>query len=151
MRVAPRDRNVEVTDGDSTTIVTILSWRDHQLRYMEDGVQRSAVCVADAGTLHIVQDCAVITAREVSPWPSDKSALDPGRAYAPVAGTIVAISATVGDIVEAGQQLVCVEAMKMEMWLTARAAGTVTRIHVDLKQSVEAGTLLVEIDTAGGS
>lgn len=151
VRVAPRDRDVEVTDGDSTTIVTILSWRDHQLRYMEDGVQRSAVCLADAGALYIVQDSAVITAREVSPWPSDKSALDPGRAHAPVAGTIVAISANVGDVVEAGQQLVCVEAMKMEMWLTARAAGTVTRIHVDLKQSVEAGTLLVEIATAGES
>ncbi len=147
--VLPRDGSVEVLDGDSATTITILSWRDHQLHYLQDGVQRTALCVADAGALHIVQDCAAITVREISPWPSDNSAFDPGRAYAPVAGTIAAISASVGDIVEAGQQLVCVEAMKMEMWLTARTAGTVTRIHVDLKQSVEAGALLVEIETAG--
>ncbi len=151
LRVLPRDRDVEVSDGHSTTLVTVLCWRDHQLHCLVDGVQRSAVCVADAGALHIVEDCAAITVREVSPWPSDKSAFDPGRAYAPVAGTIAAISTTVGDIVEAGQQLVCVEAMKMEMWLTARTAGTVSRIHVDLKQSVEAGALLVEIETTEGT
>ncbi len=151
LRVLPRDGNVEVTDGDSTTLVTILSWRDHRLHYRLGGVERSAVCVADAGALHIVADCSAITLREVSPWPSDKSAFDPGRAYAPVAGTIAAISTAVGDIVEAGQQLVCVEAMKMEMWLTARTAGTISRIHVDLKQSVEAGALLVEIETTDGT
>jgi hypothetical protein len=34
-------------------------------------------------------------------------------------------SVAVGDTVAAGQPLVCVEAMKMEMWLHAGAAGTV--------------------------
>jgi geranyl-CoA carboxylase alpha subunit len=87
--------------------------------------------------------------REASPWPSDRAAADPGLARAPVAGTIAAISVGQGDVVEVGQQLVCVEAMKMEMWLTARTAGTVSTIHVELKQSVEAGAVLVEIETAG--
>jgi geranyl-CoA carboxylase alpha subunit len=51
----------------------------------------------------------------------------------------------VGDTVEPGQQLLCVEAMKMEMWLTAQAAGTVTAIHTQANDQVEAAALLVEI------
>ena len=54
-----------------------------------------------------------------------------------------------GDVVEAGQQLVCVEAMKMEMWLTARTAGTWPACTWNCKQSVEAGAVLVVIDPAG--
>ena len=38
----------------------------------------------------------------------------------------------------------------MEMWLTARTAGTVGAVHVELRQSVETGAVLVEIETAGG-
>jgi len=35
--------------------------------------------------------------------------------------------------------------MKMEMWLTAQAAGTVTAIHTQANDQVEAAALLVEI------
>ncbi|WP_310733389.1 acetyl-CoA carboxylase biotin carboxyl carrier protein subunit [Ideonella azotifigens] len=44
-----------------------------------------------------------------------------------------------------GQPLVCVEAMKMEMWQHARAAGTVRAVHVAPKASVRSGALLVEL------
>jgi geranyl-CoA carboxylase alpha subunit len=36
--------------------------------------------------------------------------------------------------------------MKMEMWLHAAAAGTVRAVHVQLKDSVASGAVLVEID-----
>jgi geranyl-CoA carboxylase alpha subunit len=52
----------------------------------------------------------------------------------------------VGDTVGAGQPLLCVEAMKMEMWLNATAAGTVRAVHAQLKDSVASGAVLVEID-----
>jgi geranyl-CoA carboxylase alpha subunit len=149
LRVTPRDAQVDVAADGSATSITVLSWQDHQLRYLEDGVQRGAICVADGDALHIHQDRADVVFREASPWPSDDAAMDPRFARAPVAGTIAAISVAPGDVVEAGQQLVCVEAMKMEMWLTARRAGTVTTLHVGIRQSVEAGAVLVEIETAG--
>ena len=58
---------------------------------------------------------------------------------------MAAVSVAVGDVVVAGQALVCVEAMKMEMWQNAKAAGRVTAVHVKAKDSVEAGTVLIEI------
>jgi biotin carboxyl carrier protein len=36
--------------------------------------------------------------------------------------------------------------MKMEMWLHAAAAGVVRAVHVAPRETVAAGTLLVEID-----
>jgi acetyl/propionyl-CoA carboxylase alpha subunit len=149
LRVRPCGHSVLVSTNGTDSTIEVVSWHDHAIRYLEDGVQRRAVCVADGDALHILQDGAAAVMREASPWPSDRAAVDPGLARAPVAGTIAAISVGQGDVVEVGQQLVCVEAMKMEMWLTARTAGTVTTVHVELKQSVEAGAVLIEIETAG--
>ena len=73
---------------------------------------------------------------------------DPRRAKAPVAGTVVQVKVAAGDTVVEGQQLVCVEAMKMEMWLTASAAGSVTAVHVARGEQVAAGALLVELELA---
>jgi acetyl/propionyl-CoA carboxylase alpha subunit len=149
LRVWPQGQRIQVTSGDAaTTVIDLGSWQGHELRYAENGVQRSVVCVPDGDALHIVQDGAVATLREVSPWPSADSAIDLRLARAPVAGTIAAVSVAPGDVVEAGQQLVCVEAMKMEMWLVARSAGRVRAVHVALKDSVESGVVLVELEIA---
>ena len=51
-----------------------------------------------------------------------------------------------GDAVIAGQPLVSVEAMKMEMWHHAAAPGTVRAVHGAPRQSVAAGALLLELE-----
>ena len=83
---------------------------------------------------------------EVSPFPDKDAAQDATRARAPVAGKVTQIQLAVGDPVKEGQALVCVEAMKMEMWLTAQATGTVVALHVKVGEQVESGALLVEIE-----
>ena len=55
-----------------------------------------------------------------------------------------------GDAVAAGQPLVCVEAMKMEMWLAAPAAAAVVlRVHARVGEQVAAGAVLVELEPQG--
>ena len=51
-----------------------------------------------------------------------------------------------GTAVQVGQQLVCVEAMKMEMWLCAEGAGTVKAVHAQVGQQVESAAVLVELE-----
>ena len=51
-----------------------------------------------------------------------------------------------GDTVIAGQTLAVIEAMKMEMRVTAGAAGTVTSVRVLSGTQVEAGAILMELD-----
>jgi geranyl-CoA carboxylase alpha subunit len=53
-----------------------------------------------------------------------------------------------GDAVQPGQRLLCVEAMKMEMWLCAQAAGTVRAVHARVGEQVVSAALLVELDLA---
>jgi geranyl-CoA carboxylase alpha subunit len=50
--------------------------------------------------------------------------------------------------VQPGQQLVCVEAMKMEMWLCAESAGSVKAVHAQPGEQVESAAVLVELDLA---
>ena len=67
-------------------------------------------------------------------------------ARAPVAGVVAQVAVEAGQRVVAGQPLVCVEAMKMEMWQNAAAAGVVRVVHVALRDTVASGAVLVELD-----
>jgi glutaconyl-CoA/methylmalonyl-CoA decarboxylase subunit gamma len=65
---------------------------------------------------------------------------------APMGGMIIELSVKEGARVEAGQQVLMMEAMKMKQVVTAHKAGTVSRIHVAPGQSVDAGQPLVTIE-----
>jgi acetyl/propionyl-CoA carboxylase alpha subunit len=118
------------------------------VRYTVGGVQRHAVAVHDGDTLHLALQGHVFTFTEPSPYPKQDAGVDPRRARAPVAGVVAQLSVQPGDAVAAGQPLLCVEAMKMEMWLHAGAAGTVRAVNVKLKDAVAAGAVLVELEIA---
>lgn len=61
-------------------------------------------------------------------------------------GIVVAIKAAVGDVVEEGQTLVVLEAMKMQNPLGAESAGKVTRVLVKTGEAVAGGALLMELE-----
>jgi propionyl-CoA carboxylase alpha chain len=60
-------------------------------------------------------------------------------------GTVVRIDVSAGDVVEAGQPLLWLEAMKMRHPVAARAAGVVAELPVTVGQLVEAGAVLAVI------
>ena len=64
---------------------------------------------------------------------------------APMQGTIVKIDVTEGQVVEAGDLIVVLEAMKMEQPLTAHKAGTITKLNAEVGTTVPSGTVLCEI------
>ena len=128
--------------------VQVQAWSGQQARVAIDGVQRRVAAVQVGRMLHLAIDGAVFSFDEPSPSPASDTTADPRRARAPVAGVVAQVSVQPGDVVAAGQPLVCVEAMKMEMWLHAGAAGTVRAVHIKLKDPVAAGALLVELEIA---
>jgi geranyl-CoA carboxylase alpha subunit len=111
-------------------------------------VIRHAVAVHHQHTLHLALDGASFVFSEVSAFPDSNAAQDATRALSPVAGKVTQIAVALGDAVQEGQALVCVEAMKMEMWLSAQAAGTVSAVHTAVGEQVESGALLVELNLA---
>ena len=144
LRCDGRTRSLRVPDD----AVQLLSWSGQQARVLIDRVQRRVIALRDGAVLHLSLDGAVHTFEEPSPYPATDSAADARRARAPVAGVVTQLSVKVGDTVQAGQPLVCVEAMKMEMWLNAGAAGTVRAVHAKAKDAVASGAVLVEIEVS---
>jgi pyruvate carboxylase subunit B len=70
----------------------------------------------------------------------------PAPLVAPMPGMIVRVQVTEGEVVQPGQGLVVMEAMKMENELRATAAGAVRRVHVVAGTAVEKGALLLEME-----
>ena len=128
--------------------IEILAVADGRVRWREAGVIRRTRLHRSDDRLDLVFDGAVFSFTEASPWPASENTADPSRARAPVAGVVAQVSVAVGQAVSAGQPLVCVEAMKMEMWLHAAAAGTVKAVHANPKDAVAAGAVLVELEIA---
>jgi biotin carboxyl carrier protein len=69
----------------------------------------------------------------------------PVEVRAIIPGRVVAVSVAPGDDVEAGQQILVVEAMKMQNELRAPREGTVERVGVAVGATIEVGDLLVVI------
>ncbi len=71
-----------------------------------------------------------------------------GKLRASMNGRVVAVLAEVGQIVEAGQPVLVIEAMKMEHIHAAPVGGTVLVLHVASGDQVPSGRVLAEIAVA---
>ena len=96
--------------------------------------------------LHLVVEAATHVFTEVSAWPNQGAGQDPSRGLSPVAGTVAQVLVKVGDKVVEGQPLLSIEAMKMEMWLSAQAPGVVKAVHAAPGEQVQAKALLIDIE-----
>jgi biotin carboxyl carrier protein len=65
---------------------------------------------------------------------------------APMGGKILKVLVQAGDQVSEDQELIILEAMKMELPLTAEKDGQVSAVHVQSGETVEAGMVLLVID-----
>lgn len=68
-----------------------------------------------------------------------------GEVRAPMPARVTEVLATAGDIVEEGQLLLKIEAMKMENQVLSPIAGTVEKVCVSNGQEVDGGELLVKV------
>ena len=68
------------------------------------------------------------------------------RVQAPMPGRIVLMRVVVGDLVEEGQELGVMEAMKMELGLKAPRAGTIAEVRVAEGDFVDGDALLIMLE-----
>ncbi len=68
------------------------------------------------------------------------------RLAAHITGTVIRVEKRVGDVVSAGDIVVVLESMKMEMPLEAQGGGTVKEVRCKEGQPVSEGDLLVVIE-----
>ena len=83
-----------------------------------------------------------ITDKQQNSIPIDENAIS---VKAPMPGTILSFTVSVGDEVSEGQVVAILEAMKMENELTAPASGKVKSIHVEKGSSVIENQVILQI------
>ncbi len=82
---------------------------------------------------------------ELPRYPSGVATLEAGSLVAPMPGIVLRVAVTPGARVERGDELLALEAMKMEHRVLAPHAGTVTEVRVAPGANVAAGEVLVVI------
>lgn len=65
---------------------------------------------------------------------------------APMPGTVVRIEVSAGDAVKAGQDLIFIEAMKMETPVKAAQDGVIASVNVAKGESVDTGKVLLTMN-----
>jgi biotin carboxyl carrier protein len=95
-----------------------------------------------ASRLEVDGDAGAVTFTEAGRFPEPGYAADSGSLRAPLPGTVVAVRVAVGDQVSAGQELMVIEAMKMQHVVRADRAGRVAALPVTGGAVVEVGAVL---------
>lgn len=151
------DGSYLATVGDRTYTVTLQRAQSGQFNLLLDGKRLHAYVANQksqqtATTYHYValvdrtaRHYEFTTARPTASRRGGSSA-QAGSLRSQMPGQVMQIFVQEGQLVEKGQNLLTLEAMKMEIRVTAPADGTITRIHVQQGETVERGQQLIEID-----
>ena len=127
-----RPEPVRTEVGEEVYTVTV-EGRSYTVTVAEGGDVSAIVPVGGAAPGAARSPAGAATAAAGAPLP------------APLAGTVVKILVKPGDTVDAGQQVLMLEAMKMETAVSAPSAGAVTEIAVKVGDQVAVGDTLLAI------
>ncbi|MES2404259.1 MAG: acetyl/propionyl/methylcrotonyl-CoA carboxylase subunit alpha [Pseudomonadota bacterium] len=138
-------RRYALQAGDAKCDVESARWDGATLSAHFDGETRRFEVRADDSRV-LLHDADGIRWRfERAPafaWETSDAA-GANQIVAPMPGRIVLVKAATGDKVEAGQELLVMEAMKMELSLKAPRAGTIDALSASAGDFVEADAVLV--------
>jgi len=127
LQIAAAGARVRVVLGDEATL-----W-DHA----DSGEQRWVASGPDSFAFRLIEPVVM----------GEDAAAD-GSLEAPMPGTVLAVRVSAGEAVTAGDVLVVLESMKMEISLVAPADGVVAGVLVGAGEGVRQGQALVELEAA---
>jgi biotin carboxyl carrier protein len=115
-----------------------------------DGARRWVVLGASAGfgSSDTAGQTYVLVVPDPRRRPRRAQAVGPAALEAQMPGLVRAVLVAAGQPVARGQALILLEAMKMEIRVTAPEAGVVRRVVVTAGQAVERGQALLELEPA---
>jgi len=94
-----------------------------------------------------VESSAARSAVAVAAPPVDATPANEGKVCrSPVSGIVASVAAKEGQSLKVGDELLVLEAMKMETQVTAAVAGRVASVKIKAGDSVQAGQVLVEFE-----
>ena len=132
---------------DDTRALTVRDEGDGRFRIETPDGATMAVAAISEQAVWVGVDGYVLEFRiEHSSQPPASAARDRDALTAPMPATVVRIQAHPGDRVQAGDTLVVLEAMKMELPIRAPRAARVVAVHCREGEMVQPGKTVVELD-----
>ena len=118
-----------------------------EIRLDVEGRRFKAKVVEDSNKLHVFVHGNYQMLEIVDKGLAGESNDAGGSLTAPMPGTIIDVLVEAGDVVESGQPLVILEAMKMEHTINSPSAGTVAEVMYAAGDLVEDGAELLSLET----
>ena len=140
---------IERAHGDAI-VVSGARLADGWLEARFDGEARRLRVLADARTIVVHDGRRRLRLQPVAPYRHASGAVGASgdRVLAPMPGRVVLVKAAPGDAVRAGQDVLVLEAMKMELALKAPRDGVVAEVRAALGDFVEADAPLLLLEPA---
>lgn len=138
------DGRVRVGGGEPLTVTPLCDGR----YAVSDGSVTTHVRVAGPPDARFVSVGGQAARLEIEPEgqaPRRRPRVGSGETSAPMPATVIDIAVEMGQHVEAGEVLLKLEAMKMELPIRAPRAGTVSAIRCQIGELVQPGLPLVEL------
>ena len=134
-----------VWTGAEARDVRVISWEPPQLILQEGSHRWSARMSFDGDRTYVHTSRFNIGLRRKPRFPDKSRVIPAGGCVAPMPGKVIELRVAEGDLVQAGQALLIMEAMKMEHSVTSPRDGTVAHITVASGDQVDADALLVVV------
>jgi len=149
---------VEFTVGDEAQpiqpiVISVLEQSENILTYLSDDVVRTVVYSETKGEgdslgcnqVHLAAEYGNLILTDISLQSEKKNKGGSDQVLASMDGGMVDVMVKVGDVVEVGQTLAVLEAMKMEHPLKAGVAGTIAEVLVQAGDQVKGRQKLIQI------
>ena len=149
---------VEFTAGDEAQriqpiVISVLEQSENILTYLSDDVVRTVVYSETKGEgdslgcnqVHLAAEYGNLILTDISLQSEKKNKGGSDQVLASMDGGMVDVMVKVGDVVEVGQTLAVLEAMKMEHPLKAGVAGTIAEVLVQAGDQVKGRQKLIQI------
>lgn len=139
----------EITIGETVYPVQVRYLKQDELVFEYQGQRVLAHVVRDGAKRYVAINGRCWTLENLphlKPQRKTTPQVDSGDLVATMPGAVLEVLVQEGDVVMKGTSLVILEAMKMELRLTAPFDGTIKQINCQVGQIVERGELLVVVD-----
>jgi 3-methylcrotonyl-CoA carboxylase alpha subunit len=142
MRLLCGDHAHEITEGESPEDLGGGAF------FVRDGDKGETIyCVRDGDAIHLFwRGAAYVLHEETEAYRAAHRAHAAGGLEAPMPGKVIAVKVEAGQAVTKGQELLVVEAMKMENAIRAPRDGRIKSVTAKVGDSVTPGTVLVELE-----
>ncbi|CAG0935348.1 biotin carboxyl carrier protein [Thermoflexales bacterium] len=146
VQIEPHAEGYHITIGDRTYDVRVECAHADEISFTLDGQRHTAYVARDGSTRYVSIAGAVFELRQPDPRRA-RQKQHPGEdnLSAAMPGQITKVLVSAGDTVQRGQPLLVLEAMKMEIKITASHDGRVARVLVKSGQVVDRGQSLIEL------